>query len=376
MKRILLIICAALSCSAALAKKAADPVTVPASDSRITVIGRSVTADDGSVVLNWSATTLCVKFDGSNLSLRAQDSHINYYNVWIDREPSAESDLVFETTQVDSIYTVADKLKKGEHVVYIQKRTEGRLGNTVFKAFSCDGEFLQARGLKARMFEVIGDSLTAAYGSEGLDYKEKYKPETQNPAKSYVQILARYFDADVFQLGHSGMGIARNTGDKMPGIYMEHLYPLAIDVKEHPEYAGAAEEAAWNPSKSDFAPALTIIFLGANDFANGKQPSYASFAKHYIKLMKMVKENYGEDHKILCVAYQRDAYIYRYIVDSVRESGLTNVYCMAESRGVMSSDSKDLGSVSHPNYNGHMKYAYTLIPYVATLTGWDVKPLE
>ena len=185
-------------------------------------------------------------------------------------------------------------------------------------------------------------------------------------------------EGNSFSFRHPYGQLYRGTvdGDKMSGVYMDSIYPLAIDVKEHPEFASDADNAPWSPSMSEFKPELTIIFLGANDFSGGKQPSYARFARHYIKLMKMVKENYGEDHKILCVAYQRDIYIYQYIVDSVRESGLANVYCMAEGQGVMGTDSKDLGSSSHPNYSGHMKYAYTLIPYIATITGWDMKSLD
>lgn len=370
MKRnIILAVTAMLLCASVRAE------TIRPADGRITKIGRTVALPDGGIVLNWSATTLCIEFNGRSLSLRSQDSHLNYYNVWIDREPSAEADLIFKTTPSDSMYVLASKLKNGRHVVYVQKRTEGRLGNTVFKEFTTDGTFLQGRSFKPRMIEFIGDSLTAAYGSEGLDPKEKYKPETQNPAKGYAQILARYFDADVIQLGHSGMGVTRNNAGKMAGTYMDRLYPLAIDVKEHPEYEGVGEGALWDPSTSGFKPELTVIFLGANDFSGGVQPSYQRFEKRFVKLLEQVKSNYGPDHKILCVAYQRDTYIFEYIAGSIHASALKNVFCMAESKGVMFSDKRDLGSSSHPNYNGHMKYAYTLIPYIATICGWDVKPL-
>lgn len=366
---------AILAVSAMLVCVPAGAETIHSADSRITKIGRTVSLADGGIVLNWSATTLCVEFSGRSLTLRARDSHLNFYNVWIDRNPAAESDFVFKTTTVDSTYVIATKLKSGTHVVYIQKRTEGRLGNTVFKEFSTDGSFLQARDFKPRMIEFIGDSLTAAYGSEGLDPKEKYKPETQNPAKGYAQILARYFDADVFTLGHSGMGVTRNNAGKMEGTYMDSLYSLAIDVKEHPEYAGIAEGTLWNPSASRFKPDLTVIFLGANDFSGGIQPSYQRFEKRFVKLLNQVKTNYGPDHKILCIAYERDTNIFNYIVSSIRASALSNVFFMSESKGVMSADSRDLGSASHPNYSGHMKYAYTLVPYIATICGWDVRTL-
>ena len=38
----------------------------------------------------------------------------------------------------------------------------------------------------------------------------------------------------------------------------------------------------------------------------------------------------------------------------------------------------DLGASWHPNYTGHLKKAYSLIPVISTLTGWPMenKPVE
>ena len=34
---------------------------------------------------------------------------------------------------------------------------------------------------------------------------------------------------------------------------------------------------------------------------------------------------------------------------------------------------EDLGADVHPNYNGQKKKAYSIIPYIATITGWGLQ---
>jgi len=31
-----------------------------------------------------------------------------------------------------------------------------------------------------------------------------------------------------------------------------------------------------------------------------------------------------------------------------------------------------MGADGHPNYNGHLKIAHNVIPYVSTITGWEL----
>lgn len=363
-----ILILAAMALSPAVAKSAV--VSIPASDSLVTRIGRTMTTADGAVCFNWSATTFCVRFSGRQLSLRAGDTAANWFNVWVDKAPCAEPDMVFVISSADSVFVLADKLGKGEHQVCIQRRTEGRAGDTTFRSFSTDGSFLQARPVKSRLIEFIGDSLTCGYGDEGLHPKERYKLDTENSAKTYAAILGRYFDADVVTVCHSGMGVARNVGDKMPNIYMDTLYGRVMDAKEKEDMKGEYDDVVWDPSTLGAMPQLTVIYLGANDFSGGRQPGLASFTKHYLNLIGEVRKNYGESHPILCVAYNRQPMLYYYITEAVRQ--LKNVSCVALSSSVMHLDARNLGSASHPNYKGQIKYAYALIPYVSTITGWEV----
>ena len=76
--------------------------TTPASDSRITYVGRTL-ASDGDVSFDWSSTYAKISFQGDYLAVRASDTKKDYFNVWIDREMSAEADKVLCINSADTI---------------------------------------------------------------------------------------------------------------------------------------------------------------------------------------------------------------------------------------------------------------------------------
>jgi hypothetical protein len=53
-------------------------------------------------------------------------------------------------------------------------------------------------------------------------------------------------------------------------------------------------------------------------------------------------------------------------------SGLKNVYCLGLTKGVHNYED-ELGASWHPNYKGHIKVASCMIPYISTLTGWEME---
>ena len=76
-----------------LALSAAAREKVPAADSRITFVGRTL-VKDGAVSFDWSGVYARVAFTGGYLALEAGDSGRDYFNVWIDKDPVAEPDRV------------------------------------------------------------------------------------------------------------------------------------------------------------------------------------------------------------------------------------------------------------------------------------------
>jgi hypothetical protein len=67
-----------------------------------------------------------------------------------------------------------------------------------------------------------------------------------------------------------------------------------------------------------------------------------------------------------------DPYLYDYIRSAVNVSGLDNVAYMTVSRFAHDYEG-DLGASWHPNYKGHIKVASCMIPYISSLTGWEME---
>ena len=347
--------------------------TIPATDSRITFVGR--TAVQGtSVSFDWTATYFRIAFSGQSLTMKASDTQRNYYNVWIDSPTSAEPHRVIAVAGTDTVIELVDpaylkKSRRSVHEVIVQKRTEGEQGTTTIHEFSASkGQFFPAMPLAERQLEFIGDSYTCGYGIDAKSRLEKFTPETENASRSYAAIVSRYFGADYIAIAHSGMGIARNYNSKFKNWWMPDRYLQTFDMD-------STQATRWDAAKSDFHPAMTIVYLGANDFSTALAPRYEDFRKHYYRLFSYIKANYGEDHPILCVATKTHEYLFNYVRDLVNNCGLENVnylgYCPAQH---LHTD-EDLGADVHPNYNGQKKKAYSIIPYIATITGWGLQDM-
>lgn len=353
------------------ASNAVKVVETPASDSRITFVGRTAVNGD-SVSFDWTGIYARVKFEGTYLAVRASDTKRNYYDVWLDAASTADApDKTIQTHGKDSLIVLFDesdfknkygkKFPKTAHQVVILKRTEGEQGITTFSSFITHGNLLQADGLKKRQLEFIGDSYTCGYGTEGKSPKERFSPATENANLSYAAIVGRYFDADYSVIAHSGWGISRNYNDNFKGDHMPTRYLRTFDERADVE---------WNAKASSFHPAVTVILLGTNDFSTGRQPNLSTWKHGYMNLLKAIKANYGEQHPILCTAARGDMMVFDYVRAAVEASGMKNVSFMCYGPNAFSD--AELGSDYHPNYQAHRKIAHAVIPYIATMAGWPL----
>ena len=168
--------------------------TTPATDGRVTIIGRTQ-ATDGSVSFDWTGVYVKVRFQGSQLSVKLSDTNKNYYNVWIDAPMSQAPCKVICTSSQDTTICLFSQQqlkelfgKKGArapHQVILQKRTEGFQGCTSLHQFITDGKFLQADPPSDRVIEFIGDSYTCGYGTEAT-HKDRFSAETENQNLTYA----------------------------------------------------------------------------------------------------------------------------------------------------------------------------------------------
>lgn len=336
---------------------------VPAVDSRIVYEGRTFVENE-SVSFDWSGTTVRIHFSGRSLSMKASGTKTCYFNVWVDEEPSAKHQSVLEVKDGGE-YTICQKLKKGDHSVVLQKRQEGEYGACRIESFETDGELLQAGEPFSRKIEFIGDSYTCGFGTEGADRNTPFKAEEENCNLTYAAIIGRYFDASVRHIAHSGRGIARNYN----GADKENTMPVRYTrtMCERPDLQ-------WSPAESGYKPDIVVIYLGTNDFSVGLQPTMDRWCEEYLKLLREVRAYYGENVPILCVASKANELMGDYVEEVVRRFGDKNVSWTSIQKDAHN-DTTELGSAWHPNYAGHRKIALCMIPYISTLTGWDL-PLK
>lgn len=370
----------AILCLLTLSPLCLKAETIPASDTRLTFVGRTqVKGTD--VAFDWTAVYCRIAFSGKSLTMRASDvkpdadpaaaaKKHTYFNIWIDAPMSAEPHRIIEVAGADSVYELIDPqyLKKSKlktHQVIIQKRTEGEQGKVTIHEFATDkGIFHAAEPLRERQMEFIGASYDCGYGVDDTSRKAKFTPETENASRSFPAILARYFNADYMVIAHSGMGAARNYNSKFAGYHMPDRYLQTFDEDS---------TLRWSLDGTGMKPDISVIYLGGNDFSVSMQPSYEKFRDGYWRLIRSIKDYYGEDHPVLCVSSKSHSTLLDYMRELVNTCPMPNVHFLATLPALYLNTDEDQGANFHPNYLGHQKFAYAYIPYIATITGWGLQ---
>jgi len=321
---------------------------VPASDSRITWVGRASHEHDGAVTFDWTGVYCRIRLKGSILSVKVSDTGHNYYNLYIDRPMSGKPSEVIETEEMTQ-YDIPLPRGKKIHEIILQKRTEGEQGRTTFYTFETDGQFLQAAPLRTKQIEFIGDSYTCGYGIENCDSTDHFTPQTENVCKSFVSLVAHKLKADYTVIAHSGMGVCRNYNSKYPGWTMPKRYDCWFDMDSTSTYYGNSE---WHP--------MTVIMLGGNDFSCGVTPDYEKFRDAYFGLLSQLSDSM----LVVCCTKNKDTELSRYVERVVLECDHPNAYFFAADFDEYTNHRKFLGADKHPNEKAHRRLAKQLLHFL------------
>ena len=341
----------ALGMTTALADK-----TAKANDPNISFTGRVQRMNDGAVHYDWAGTYMQTDFNGTAITARIAEEGESYNQVFIDGKLL---DKIHFTGKEPHDVVLAKGLSKGTHRLRLQKVTEGEFGRTTIYSFTAKGKGdFKAVKPKGRLIEIIGDSYSCGYGAEGTE-KSHFELKTENCDKAYECAIARYFDADYVLVAHSGMGMARNYAGKTMKN-MTQRYPLLFDNHDSIAY-----------DFKQYRPDLVIINLGTNDFSVNGAPS--NYVSNYVRMIKTVRSHYG-DVPVLCVTPHSANIFLLAALKELRQkiAGMKGVR-VAEPMPDIVVSGHDIGSDYHPNWRGHQKIAATLIPVVATMTGWEMK---
>ena len=338
-------------------------VLIEGSNPQIRYVGRTF-AEEGQVSFDWSGTYLELNFEGEEISLLASDNVHSYYNCNIDG-----INKVIEIVGSDTLILLANELKsKVQHTLRLQKRSEGSQGLTTIQSFLIKGsepKILPAPDKAKRHIEFIGDSYTCGYGVEST-ISDNFSGATENCDLAHGAIIARLFDADYNFVSHSGKGMVRNYGDPKTtskGGTMNELIKQTFDTRKEPQ---------WDYSTSPYTPDIVVIFLGINDYSTAPQPSIDEFSSGYKEMIHTLRTAYGDDLPILCIAPVTGAGKAKQAINKMKtELGDKNIYAIEHFDNFMANP-KDLGAHYHPNVEGQRKVAMMAIPYISSITGWNI----
>jgi lysophospholipase L1-like esterase len=246
-------------------------------------LGRVDARDSKAVKWGWSGAGLLASVRGTKVSVRLQtegDDASAYFAPVIDGKPGARFAVPRGSAMTVSL---GENLSDGPHRVELYRESEGAGGNAIFLGF-VDGEVLPPPASPSRLIEIVGDSISAGYGSLGKDVHPPYDQgcafslETESVYVSYGALLGRALDAEVSIVARSGWGMYRDfdgdTSNVLPSLFGRTLCSSAS-----PAY--------------DFVrqPDAVLINLGTNDSAPGDPGK--PFEDAYVAFLETVRSKYA-----------------------------------------------------------------------------------
>lgn len=231
----------------------------------------------------WSGSNVELNFSGTEASVTLKSTGENWFQAIVDGN-------VLQPFMVNSTSTVklVTGLSNTNHHLVLWKRTEASQGEVQILGFDFgQGELLAPPAPLERKIEFIGDSITCAYGNEGLSKDQPFTPKNENSYLSYAAITARSLNASANIIAWSGIGLTMNYGGS-GGPLMLDRYPLTLPQSG----------VQWD--FKNYVPQVVVINLGTNDFST-TPADRTKFITAYKELVTRVRTNYPGTHIFCCV---------------------------------------------------------------------------
>ncbi len=334
----------------------------------VKVIGRTVRSDDITwLVQSGSAVKFTVSASEASVILAGDSSisnnpdHRARYAILVDGEIIAD-DVMSEKEKEVTLFS-GDRMKIAEiTVIHLSEANNGAVGVKGIRVKSTAANPVNPVPEKDLKIEFIGDSITCAYGVEGLSSGESFKTTTENFMKSYAYLTAELLDADYSAVSYSGHGIIsgytsgeKNTDQLVPDFY---------------ENVGK-----WQYAKPwDFSSAqndVVVINLGTNDnsyLQNKPEGGDAEFIAGYVEFLGMVRRC-NPDAYIICTmgTMGGNDVVYPLIEEAVKQFGDEKVTCYESVTQNIQQDG--VGSDWHPSAVTQQNSAYVLADKICQVLG-------
>jgi hypothetical protein len=280
----------------AIASAANAQTFISAQDPRVLVSGRtSLNADGISRSFDWEGTVFYITVTGSGpvylnvtstagnvqrvtTDVRAGGQWYQSSRVWVNQGSNLLEVAMAEANTDDNVIrcffelepAFTDTNADGYFTVYGFQLPSGAAVGTPMAQLS-------------RNIEIIGDSISAGYGSMGNGGGCPVNSWTSSNYYAYDQFICRQFNANCTVVAWSGKGMYQNccdNGETMPSYYLQTR-------------GGNAYVSDWDFSR--FVPDALIINLGTNDFGHDSGPAWEkNFTDTYVQFVLNATSRYNK----------------------------------------------------------------------------------
>lgn len=331
------------------------------------VLGRYTPSSSGiNLALSWTNSGIEFTFEGTAAYADIISTGGNtLMGVFVDGEKTHSSTFVASGSAMNT-YTLVKDLPEGTHTVKLLKLSEAKVSLISITKIKVDGSGIRPTEAKKRSIEVIGDSITCAFGALAPAASAPFKAEEEDGSLSYGFLAAQHFDADVNFVSRSGIGVAYNNGgdqnDLMPEVYKSTMY-FAENTK-----TVWSESAAYKPND------VVVINLGANDAHHvpNNAARIEEFTAAFIGLLKNAREYNPDANIIVCygtIRYQIQSIVANAVQKYIDETNDKKTAFF--SFGIDHTTVTGGTLAGHPSPVVQKMMADELIEVIETVTGWN-----
>ncbi len=321
-------------------------------------IGRAVFEKE-SITLEWGMTGFEFVFKGraARVMLSSDDrddTYCTHVAVYVNGKRTEKLRVKKDTDW----YTLAEGLDPAKTTtVRLVKLNEAMLSTCWVDGLQVDGTMLPPPADKPLKLEVIGDSISAAFGL----LSPTLTSEGEDAAYTYGSLIAEELNMDLSTVAASGYGIYMNNSGTT-GEVMSHLYDMAQPVLN--------KRVKWD--HTGYHPDLILVGLGTNDMAaNAPADQVAAAVRAFIKRLKTLHP----DAQILWafglmgVGSLSDPI--RKAVEAEDDGNGTIRYVELPNQSTYGGGT---GAAGHPNRRSHFYTAEFLLPIVKDMLGLEDAP--
>lgn len=306
---------------------------------------------DDILYLKWSASG--IEFETFSESIEIEC--VAEYNL-IEESPYlkisvyTEHEIIEKKSRIEvgkSKIKIYDNLKKEKVKIRIMKLTEEQYGKVGISSLLMDDVCIPTRELERKII-FIGDSITAAYGVEGINGVSTFSTADQDVSKSYAYLSSEYLNAECRIFAYSGNGIISRwipENQELPNT--DQLLPEII------------------PFVQEYDPSLIVCNLGTNDasYTRRNVKREQEFSKSYLEFIRKLQKHF-KDVPILIIYGIMEKSLSKCIKEIAEESGVFYFELPLQK------EEDGLGTDAHPGEKIQRELSYLLSKEIRKIMVW------